>query len=175
MNEESDGVVGEEEQKSLKNVGTQWLNNLLISIKKLEEQEIRTREGCESLIQYVQDINYFNNNLSSIQLKNLSFMIGNIKIILPEAKRFIKEKEYDKLLLEIKKCDIDFNNGCVYVKDKKYLISILSKGKRNQSYLFLKQGFGILFERVVEIKAKLFDNLDDIFFPKGNTIKQMEV
>ena len=170
-----DGTIDEEEQKSIKNIGAKWLDSLYISIERITECERMGREGCESLVQYVQDINYFNKNLPSIQLKNLSFMIGEIKIILPKAKRFIKEKEYNKLTLEIKKCDIDFNNQYIYAKEKKYSICILSKGKRNMSYLFLKQGFGILFERVVEIKVKLLDELDEILFPKGEVIRQMEV
>ena len=169
-----DGTIDEEEQKSIKNIGTKWLDSLYNSIERITENERQAREGCESLIQYVQDINYFNKNLQAIQLKNLSFMIGEIKISLPKAKRFIKKEEFEKLLLEIKKCDIDFNNQYVYVKEKKYLICVLSKGKRNSSYLFLKQGFGILFERVVEIKSKLLDELDEILFPKGKVIIQRE-
>lgn len=170
-----DGFVNEEEQKSIKNIGTKWLDSLYNSIEKITEHERYGREGCESLVQYVQDIILFNKSLSSTQLKNLSMMIGEIKIILPKAKRFIKEKAFGDLLLEIKKCDIDFNNQYVFVKKTKYLICILSKGKKNSSSLFLKQGFGILFERVVEVKVKLLDELDEILFPKGKVIKQMEV
>jgi len=170
-----DGTINEEEQKSIKNIGTKWLDSLFDSIKIIEDYERKGREGCENLVQYVQDINYFNQNLQSIQLKNLSFMIGEIKISLPKAKRFIKKEEYNKLVLDIKKCDIDFNNKYLYVKEKKYIISILSKGKRNKSYLFLKQGFEILFERVVIIYSKLLDELDEILFPRGKEIKQMEV
>ncbi len=169
-----DGTLDEEEQKSIKNIGTKWLDSLFDSIEMITDYERKGREGCESLIQYVQNINSFNQNLPSIQLKNLSFMIGEIKIILPKSKRFIKKEEYDKLTLEIKKCDIDFNNQYVFVKKTKYLICVLSQGKRNKSYLFLKQGFGILFERVIEIKVKLLDELDEILFPKGDTIKQEE-
>ena len=173
MDEESNGTIDEEEKKSLKNLGTKWLDSLYNSIERIVEHERKARDSCESLIQYVQDINYFNKHSSSIQLKNLSMMIGEIKISLPKAKRFIKKGEYEKLVLEIKKCDIDFNNGYVYIKKKKYLVSLVSKGKRN-SHTFLKQGFGILFERVVEVESKLLDYLDDIFFPKGDEHKQGE-
>lgn len=89
------------------NINEKWLNNIYENIKKLEDYERLVREGCASLLDYMQIPLHRRGVVIGItQFKNLKFMITEFKLLLADLTPVIKDdtaKEFDKVLNNIDK------------------------------------------------------------------------
>ena len=84
------------------NINEKWLNNIYDNIQRLENYERLVREGCASLLDYVQ-IPYSSRPILTgiTQFKNLRFMITEFKLLLADLTPIIedqKAKEFDTTL-----------------------------------------------------------------------------
>lgn len=89
------------------NINEKWLNNIYENIKKIEEYERLVREGCSSLLDYVQ-IPLHNRPMviGLTQFKNLRFIITEFSLLLADLTPTIdngKTKKYTKILKDIEK------------------------------------------------------------------------
>ena len=75
------------------NINTLWTNNILENLKNLENMERLAREGCESLMDYIQIPNQFKHSaLADIQYKNLKLMVTETDLLLTDCEPVLNEK-----------------------------------------------------------------------------------
>lgn len=85
------------------NINEKWLENIYENIKKLEDYERLVREGCQSLLDFM---NIPERNrpvvIGLTQFKNLRFLITEFKLLLADLTPILKDSdEYDKVLNNI--------------------------------------------------------------------------
>lgn len=89
------------------NINEKWLNNIYENIKKLEDYERLVREGCLSLLDYVQIPLHSRPVIIGLtQFKNLRFMITEFKLLLADLTPILKPeraKDFDSTLSNIDK------------------------------------------------------------------------
>lgn len=79
------------------NINEKWLNNVYENIKKMEEHERLSREGCESLFDFLR-MSYEHRKviIGSTQFKNLSFFITEFGLLLTDLSPVIKKDTLKK-------------------------------------------------------------------------------
>ena len=85
------------------NINEKWLENIYENIKKLEDYERLVREGCQSLLDFM---NIPERNrpivIGLTQFKNLRFMITEFTLLLADLTPILEEPDkYDKVLNDI--------------------------------------------------------------------------
>jgi hypothetical protein len=89
------------------NINEKWLTNIYENIKKLEDYERLVREGCSSLLDFVQiPLSNRSSIVGQTQFKNLRFLITEFKLLLADLTPILEEdkvKEFDRFLNNIDK------------------------------------------------------------------------
>lgn len=89
-----------EEFTTTANINEKWLNNIYENIKNLEDYERLVREGCKSLLDFM---NIPERNrpivIGLTQFKNLKFLVTEFTLLLADLEPVLKTSEkYDKVL-----------------------------------------------------------------------------
>lgn len=88
----------EEEMSSNKNITDKWLDNIFETLMRLEGYERLAKEGCNSILEYVQVQNL---DLATIQHKNYEMFISEFEIILNNTRHLIDKKTYLQITLKL--------------------------------------------------------------------------
>ena len=82
------------------NINEKWLNNIYENIKNLEDYERLVREGCASLLDFMNIPQRDRKIVIGLtKFKNLSFLVTEFKLLLADLTPVIKNsKEYDEIL-----------------------------------------------------------------------------
>lgn len=85
------------------NINEKWLNNIYENIKNLENYERLVREGCQSLLDFMNIPQKDRPIVIGLtQFKNLKFMITEFKLLLADLTPVLEDPdEYDKILNNI--------------------------------------------------------------------------
>lgn len=97
----------ENSESSQKNITDKWLDNIFECLMRLEQYERLMKEGCESILEYVQNPNI---NLADIQYKNYNLFITEAEILFEDTKHLIAKDKFlniSILLNWIKNYDCD--------------------------------------------------------------------
>jgi len=107
----------EEKNFESTNINQKWLENIYENIKNLEQAQRYAREGCASLIEYVQ-APYENKEiiLADLQYKNLKIMTDEIVLLLKDLTPILDATKLDSFNRKIKEVDKTLRND-----NKKYL------------------------------------------------------
>jgi hypothetical protein len=140
-----------------KTITDRWLDNLFESLMRLEQYERLAREGCVSLLEYVQNPNI---DLALIQNKNYGLFMTEFNITLRSGKRLIEKNTYLDLLLEYKTIlKIELNTKGFLSEE----IDEISHTRKNT----LKPSFYKILNKLSSLRARLVDSLWFVLSPKA--------
>lgn len=74
------------------NINTLWLQNIYENLKKLEENMRLAREGCNSVLEYLQLYNISKTSLNDIRYKNLRLIITELSLLVTDLQPVLKDK-----------------------------------------------------------------------------------
>jgi len=97
----------ENSESSQKNITDKWLDNIFECLMRLEHYERLLKEGCESIIEYVQNPNLC---LADVQYKNYNLFIAEVEILMEDTRHLIDKEKFlniSLLLNYIKKYEDD--------------------------------------------------------------------
>ena len=146
-----------EEIISQKTINEKFLDNLSNSLLRLEEYERLMWEGCNSLLDYVQNPTL---NLASIKYKNYRLFIVEFQIILNNWRKQIDKKTYLDLHMGLKKVlDIE--------KEAKGFLKEETHQQHHTTKNTLKPKFYTVRIRLSSLRAILIESLWSILTPKA--------
>lgn len=99
------------------NINEKWLNNIYENIKKLEEYERLVREGCSSLLDFLQiPIKQREIVLGLTQFKNLRFFVTEFRLLLGDLTPVLEEDKAKEFKKVIDKVDTALNNEGLFIE-----------------------------------------------------------
>lgn len=143
-----------------KTITDRWLDNLYESLMRLEQYEKLAREGCESLMEYVQNPNL---DLALIQNKNYGLFITELEITLNNCRHLIDKDKRLKITLEIKsilKKELEVKG---FLSEKRDLVMHTTRN-------VLKPSFYIVLRKISALRRDLVSSLWFILSPKAKDI-----
>lgn len=86
------------------NINIKWIENIFDNIKKIEEFERLAREGCASILEYIQlPIKDREIYLVEIQYKNLKLLLNEFILIVPDIVLIVGEEKSKEFLGSVKR------------------------------------------------------------------------
>lgn len=100
------------------NINALWLQNIYENLKNLEFHERLAREGCNSIIEYIQ-MPYDKRNifLSEVQYKNLRFIITEINLLLTDLSPVVNEKELEEYRKQLDNLERVINLRKLFIRE----------------------------------------------------------
>jgi len=144
-----------DEITSQKTITEKWLENLFNNLLRLETYEKLAKEGCTSILDYV-DLN--DKSLTQIQYKNYTLFLTEIEVVANDCKNLIKEEDYNKILFELSVLNV-YEQKIGGFLDKK-----INEQERT-SWFILKPEFSIAIKRISKLRRILVDNLWKLLSP----------
>lgn len=145
------------------NISTLWNKNIFENVKNLEEMERLAREGCQSILQFIQmDPNTIHLILPEIQYKNLKMMVSEIGLLLSDLSPVVDETFYKEIELELAKYKIQILTKKFFIVDIKEQLKVTKKPKILNKYL--TNEFYNLLEKVSDLKVKIIKKIAPILF-----------
>lgn len=93
------------------NINVKWIENIYENIKKIEEYERLAREGCSSILEYVQyPITNRNLLLAEIQYKNIRLLLNEFILVIPDIVPVIGEESSKSFLDTLDRISNIINN-----------------------------------------------------------------
>jgi len=157
----------EEESKgeSLKNISDKFLDLIFDSLKILQYYETCMKQGCENLMEYMENFKIERKDISYIQLKNMELMIHEFDKLFKNVKSIVditKMKEMEKKLDDMKKI-----LGKEYIeKDGKkfYVYKETHNQKEKTRDMKLGQVFYIIANDLSTLRGDVISNLSHILY-----------
>jgi len=145
------------------NINLKWLENIYNQITILQDLERMSREGCKTLIEYLQiPLEMQQIIIPEAQYKNMRFMALEIDILISNLTPIIGEgsKHYAKLLQKI---IINIDNRNLFIKTIK---------KNNINHLEITPFLTQTVSYLVSIKSNVIKNISSILFIKDDKDKK---
>jgi len=150
-----------EDFESKRNVSDEWIrNNVYEALETIETAERRMRNGCNDLMEYMQELSLGFHRLPEIQLKNMGIMIVEFDILIENTKEIIKKDQYE----EARK-NMDLYSS-VYDKGKVYKVVKNVRDKKIKKRIVLTRIFWKLSGDLSALRSKMVSNLSHILFLK---------
>jgi hypothetical protein len=100
------------------NINQAWLSNVYENLKNLEGLERLAREGCISLLDYVNmPMEIRTIQISDIQFKNLRLMVTEFSLLLTDLTPIIEKTKHDYLKGVVSNIDRIINERSLFIKD----------------------------------------------------------
>lgn len=101
------------------NINTKWIDNIYENLKNLETFERLSREGCQSILEYLQ-IPYEDRKIiiADIQFKNLKLMLNELRLLITDASLVIGEEQTEKYKNILIKLDEAFNDRKLFIIER---------------------------------------------------------
>lgn len=147
------------EQNSQKNITDKWLDNIFTCLMRLEEYERLAKEGCRSLLDYMQQGSSI--DLADLQYKNYSMFLTEVGIIMNNVKNVIPKTDFlrIKLLLDdVKKIEKDWG-GFLEIRINQIV---------HEETNYLNDGFYHVIDHLSKIRGILISSLWPMLSPKAN-------
>ena len=147
----------ENSESSQKNITDKWLDNIFESLMRLESYERLMKEGCEGILEYVQNPNI---NLADIQYKNYTLFITEAEILIEDTKHLIDKKRFldiTLLLNWIKNYEEEVDGFL----ERKYDML------QHQEWNEIKPEFRIIFSRVSKLRGMFVSSLWKLLSPSA--------
>lgn len=159
-----------ENEFSTTNINTRWLENIYENLKNLEEMERVVREGCSSLIEFLQiPPDQRNFVIPMAQYKSLRIMATEIKLLLDDLMPVINPeqlKEYRRKLNNI----MGFDEHGQSVLDNQELF--IKQVKKNNQILYCETTliFNKTLNFISDIKSGIISDIGHILYIKEDDI-----
>ena len=145
------------------NINSLWLQNIFENLKNLEALERLAREGCQSLMEYMQ-IPYDKKDiiLPDIQYKNLRFIISEVILLLTDLTPVVDKERLKKFRSDIDKLEIIMNNRKLFIKEVYTSNNEIKSSKTTEFfYQTLKYLTLLRIDIVQEIAPMLYISAED--------------
>jgi len=150
------------EKKDVRNFSDKWMDHLFEVMMRIEDYERLARNGCSTLIDYVQNQNL---DLAIIQEKNYQLFMTECSILMGDVKNFIDKKDYLELFLRFKE-----------IKDKENSINGFLEMRQdhiaNTSESYLKREFYQIIDLLSDFRNALVRSLLIFLNPEIKTKKE---
>lgn len=162
-----DGKIMEETFGS-SNIHLSWLENILEQLKSIQNMERMMREGCQSLIDFVQIPRELRHIIiPEAQYKNLRFITMELDILISNLPPILnKDKKKDKL--EDYKKSIKKILNIVY--DKKLFLK--QDLINNSKVIIILPFFDKTVDMILEIKSNLLKDIAPLLYLEEQSIKK---
>lgn len=145
------------------NINTLWLKNVYENIKLLEEHSRLAREGCTSLMDYLQIPHQQRDIIiGDTQYKNLRFMVTEFSLLLEDLEIPIKNKEkLKKFRKAIREIEEKLEHRHLFIKEARDVKNGVRSSKTTpfftQTLIFLS-----------DLKIDIFRNIAHLIYPEDN-------
>lgn len=143
-----------------KNISQMFVANLFDSLMRLQEYERLSREGCRSILEYVQIPTL---QIAQIQHENYHIFLTEFNILLINVKKLINEKEYNEMLKK-------YNALINWEKEHGSLLQIQRNEVKKSKKFYLADGFSVFLDKISELRALMTYALWDLIKPTGTEI-----
>ena len=144
-------------ESSQKNITDKWLDNIFECLMRLEQYERLLKEGCESILDYVQNPNL---NLADIQYKNYNLFITEAEILLEDTKHLIAKDKFLSISLLLKW----IKN---YEVDKDGLIKRVNDFVQHEYWNELKPEFSLVLPKISKLRGLFVSSLWKLLSPSA--------
>lgn len=101
------------------NINEKWLDNIYENIKNIEKLERYAREGCESLIEFLNiPFNQRAYILGEVQFKNLKLLISEFKLLLGDLSPLLEESKTKPYIEFINKVQKAINRRGLFIQSE---------------------------------------------------------
>ncbi len=143
---------------SEKNISDKWLDNIFNILKRLEESEKLAREGCLTILEYVQ---IPEKSLPLIQYKNYTLFLTDFQLLINNCQQMIGKKDYDLFIKNLKGLkELESKCKCFLGVKKDHI-------KRTETY-YLKPMFHRSIDIIGKMRRDLITNLWKILSPSAD-------
>ena len=150
------------------NINSKWLENIFENIKNIENAYRLAREGCSTVIEYLQiPTEHREIIIPDIQYKNLKLIISELDLLVTDANPVIgdtKTEEYRKKIEPLLNA---------MSQRKLFLHEPYSQVKKQISYRELTPFFWNTLDFVTRIKQDLIRDLSSILFVKSKGAEEL--
>lgn len=145
------------------NINSLWLQNIYDNLKKIEEFERYAREGCASIMDYLQ-IPYQQRNMiiADIQYKNLKLILNEMLLVIPDLSPVIGDEKAGELQEK-------FNKIRSFIKNRSLMIQEnYSESKKAIINSQTTEQFDIALDALALLRQEIINNIKEILFIKSN-------
>lgn len=140
------------------NINEKWLQNIYENIKKLEDYERLVREGCSSLLEYVQiPLEKRPIVLGLTQFKNLKFFLTEFKLLLADLTPVLNSSEAKNFYEVINNVDKSLNAQRLFLNCK-------YNANRQLIETSTTEFFTITIDALHNLKTDLFKQIKNILY-----------
>lgn len=147
----------ENSESSQKNITDKWLDNIFESLMRLEGYERLMKEGCESILEYIQGSNL---SIGDIQYKNYSLFITEAEILIEDTKHLIDKKRFldiSLLLTWIKKYEDEVDG---FLEHKYDMV-------QHEEWNEVKPEFRFVFSKISRLRGMFVSSLWKLLSPSA--------
>jgi len=147
----------ENSESSQKNITDKWLDNIFECLMRMETYERLIKEGCESIMDYVQNPNL---SIGDIQYKNYSLFITEAEILIEDTKHLIDKKRFldiSLLLNWIKNYENDIGG---FLEHKHDML-------KHEEWNEVKPEFRMVFSRISRLRGMFVSSLWKLLSPSA--------
>lgn len=146
------------------NINSLWLQNIYDNIKKIEEFERFAREGCASVVEYLQiPHDQRQQIIADVQYKNLKLLINELKLVIPDITPVVDSTKVDNFIKELDTYRENINQEHLFIR-KTY--SEVTKKIKQSSVTPL---FYQTLENISSLRKELIELLQSILYIKAGT------
>lgn len=141
------------------NINERWLNNVYENIKNLENYERLIREGCSSLLDFMQiPLSSRQVIIGATQFKNLKFIITEFRLLLADLSPVLTEKaKIDKFNIILDRIEEAIKNESLFISEKRNASREIIEIKPTELfYDTIKVLHKLKIELFIEIKSILY-------------------
>ena len=149
------------------NINTLWTNNIYENLKSLENLIRLAKEGCVSLLDYIQlPTNQRNVIITDIQYKNLKLIVNELNILIVNVLPIIGKDEADKLFKKLSTINQVINLRHKFIDDS------YSQVQRTITYSKVTPFFMQTFEVLSDIRIQIIMLISNVLYIKEDASKK---
>lgn len=153
----------EEEVSNQRNINEKWLDNIYEILMKLETYERLAKEGCSTIIEYIQSSMQnanFNLDMAQLQKKNLDFFITEFEVLLNNVKHMVDKNKFLKMQLKLARL-------ISYEEEVDGFLEVRIDMIQHSETYILKPEFSYAQKLISELRGMAVSSLWSILSPKA--------
>lgn len=152
----------ESEYAQSSNINAKWLENIYENIKHLEDHERLAREGCRTVLEFVQiPANTREIVLGETQFKNIKLFVNEFSLLLSDLSPVIEEKKLEEFRNAIDAVEKGFSDEAKFIKR-------IRNAQRQVIRVELTGFFHKTLRFLADLKVKLFIEIKGILYISPN-------
>lgn len=151
-----------EENIQSANINSLWLNNIYENIKNIETYAKFAYNGCKDVMEYLQiPLEIRQKTIADVQYKNLSLMVNELKIVIPDTVPVIGEEKAKEFLNKL-------NIYSQTLKKRELFIQKVNDAENNIKYNNVTELFEKTLDDASYLRIELILLLKNILYiPEG--------